>query len=428
MTVFKGKSKRIDDVDIPRLASRIGVGEDLMHGFMDTESLGSGFYPDGSVKRLFEPHVFYRQLPAGPTRDKAVKLGLAYPKWGMKPYPKDSTARILQAADIDQEAAYRATSWGGFQVLGENFRMAGYASATEMVEDMMDDEETHLNAAVNFIIAAGIDDDMRRVEAIKGRILPEHCVPIVRVYNGAGYVKNNYHAKFASAVNKWRGIPDTAWDGDPEAGEPPVDMPMSPLPKAPAKPAPMAAEPPSGAALKAAQKRLLELGYTEVGTPDGKWGTKTRAAVLAFRADHEMPLVAKIDDAFLAALMVAEPREVAPGRQNATIDDLREKGSRIIGAADNATGGAVVLGGASGVGVALQGIEVLSDRLDSAKGLLDRIEPIKEALIAAGPWVLGAVTVFILWQLYKAKRFRLDDHRSGKTATANHHASIEVPR
>lgn len=425
MLVFKGKGKRFDDVDIPRLASKIGVGEDLMHAFMDTESLGSGFYADGSVKRLFEPHVFYRQLTPGPDRDKAVKLGIAYPKWRPGNYPKDSTSRILQAMEIDKEAAMRATSWGAFQVLGENFRMAGYQSAEAMVENMMDDEETHLNAAINFIIAAGIDDDMRRLEAITDRaVTAEECASIVSVYNGPGYRKNNYHTKFARSLNKWRKIPDTAWDGDMQAGDPP-EMPAGPV-TAPKQPKPF--QPPTGASLKAVQQRLLALGYAEVGKPDGIWGTKTRAAVLAFRADNEMPLEPNIDESFMAALMMAQPREIAPERQNATVADLRDGGSRIIKAADNATGGATVLGGAAGVGVALQGLDVLGEHLTSAKGILDKIEPVKEALISAGPWVLGAMAIFIAWQLYKAKQARLDDHRTGKTATANHHSTIEVSR
>lgn len=37
---------------------------------------------------LFEPHVFYRLLGKGAKRDAAVSAGLAYPKWGMKPYAR----------------------------------------------------------------------------------------------------------------------------------------------------------------------------------------------------------------------------------------------------------------------------------------------------------------------------------------------------
>ena len=36
----------------------------------------------------------------------------------------------------------------------------------------------------------------------------------------------------------------------------------------------------------AVQARLLELGYTEIGTPDGVFGPLTDQAVRAFQADH----------------------------------------------------------------------------------------------------------------------------------------------
>lgn len=39
---FKGRAKRLDDVDLPRIGHQIGVGEDEIHAFMDVEAAGSG--------------------------------------------------------------------------------------------------------------------------------------------------------------------------------------------------------------------------------------------------------------------------------------------------------------------------------------------------------------------------------------------------
>src|SRR5690606_14914854 len=118
---FKGEAKRLDDVDLPRIGHQIGVGEDELHAFMDVEAAGSGFDSQGRPKMLFEPHVFYRNL-TGAKRDRAVREGLAYPKWGEKPYPKDSYPRLKKAMLIDETAALKAASWGLTQILGENFR------------------------------------------------------------------------------------------------------------------------------------------------------------------------------------------------------------------------------------------------------------------------------------------------------------------
>jgi hypothetical protein len=211
---FIGAAKRIDDIDLPRLGATIGVGEDELHAFMDVEAAGSGFDARGRPKMLFEPHVFYRNL-SGAKRDAAVAQGLAYSRWGQKPYPGDSYPRLIAAMAIDETAALKAASWGSGQILGENHRMVGYDTPQEMVAAFMEDEDKHLEAIVAFLVAAGIDDDLRA-----------HRWPVVaRVYNGPGYAKHNYDGRMAAAFNKWARIPDTPWNGAVEIKLPDDDMP-----------------------------------------------------------------------------------------------------------------------------------------------------------------------------------------------------------
>lgn len=215
---FKGAAKRLDDIDLPRIGARIGVGEDELHAFMDVEAPGSGFDPQGRPKILFEPHVFYRNL-SGDQRATAVAQGLAYKSWGTKPYGKESEQypKLERAMKINETAALKATSCGRGQILGENFAAAGYDSPQAMFLDFMEDEENHIEAMVNFMIHVGIDDDLRALAALKRPTTAADCVPIVRVYNGSGYAKNGYDTKFARAHNKWRGIKDTPWS--PESPE-----------------------------------------------------------------------------------------------------------------------------------------------------------------------------------------------------------------
>src|SRR6478672_3345492 len=130
---FKGPAKQLEDPDLPRIAHEIGCGEDEVHMLMDVETAGDGFDGMGRPKALFEPHKFYANLGAGKKRDEAVKLQLAYPNQGTKPYPKDSYPRILSAMKIDPEAALKSTSWGASQVLGSNYKMLGYDTVFDMV-------------------------------------------------------------------------------------------------------------------------------------------------------------------------------------------------------------------------------------------------------------------------------------------------------
>lgn len=62
------------------------------------------------------------------------------------------------------------------------------------------------------------------------------------------------------------------------------------------------------------QTILKKLGYNEVGEPDGTVGTMTRTAILAFRADNNLPLATVIDDEFMEALKTAQPRQIAKER------------------------------------------------------------------------------------------------------------------
>lgn len=230
---FVGKAKPLDDIDLPRIGSQIGVGEDVLHMVLDVESRGNGFDKAGRPTMLFEPHIFYREL-SGEQRDKAVKQGLAYKSWKSGSYPRDSYPRLQKAILINKSAALKSCSWGAFQVMGFNYKLAGYSTVGAMVNAMLADVENHLQAAVNFIVSAGLDDELQVLDALDRLATPEDTIPFVMGYNGKGFRKNNYHVKAAKSLNKWRGIKDTPYKpveiypvSAPDAPEPslPIDLP-----------------------------------------------------------------------------------------------------------------------------------------------------------------------------------------------------------
>jgi len=199
---FKGRAKQLDDIDLPKLGALIGVGEDEIHAVLDVETAGRGFDKQGRPVMLFEPHIFYRMLAKDPaSQAKAVSQGLAYPKWGERRYPADSYPRLFAAMQISRDEALASASWGLGQIMGFNAHLAGYVSPEAMVTAFLDDEEEHLRAMVNFIIRAGLDDELRRHDW-RG---------FARGYNGSGYERNAYHTKLAAAYAKWARIKDTPW-------------------------------------------------------------------------------------------------------------------------------------------------------------------------------------------------------------------------
>jgi len=233
---FKGSGKKLTDIDLPRIGADIGVGEDEIHAILDVETRGGGWDSQGRLKMLFEPHVFYRELGPGKSRDRAVKEGLAYRKWGAEEYPRDSYPRLEAAMKININAALRSASWGLGQIMGFNCMMVEYRTAKAMVEAFLKGEAEQLQAVVDFIVAAGLDDELRAHDW-RG---------VARGYNGAGYAKHGYHIKLEKAFRRWQGIRDTPFtiDRTPDVPEAPKEIQPAPTPPKPVAPAP--APQPSG--------------------------------------------------------------------------------------------------------------------------------------------------------------------------------------
>ena len=260
---FKGKAKRLDDIDLPRIAARIGVGEDEIHAVLDVETNGRGFDAKGRPRMLFEPHVFWRELGKGEGRDIAEKKGLAYPKW-RRDYPNDSYPRLLSAMSINEEAALRSASWGLGQIMGFNCILAGYPTAKAMVKDFLDDEEKHLEAMVTFIVSAKLDRFLRARD----------WTGFARGYNGAGFAANGYDRKLARAFDKWLRIKDTPYTPGKIVTEPPVGDVALRVPGQPTSP-PAGKKPGPGFGLGAVVAFLL----AGAGVAVTEWWESIKAAM-----------------------------------------------------------------------------------------------------------------------------------------------------
>lgn len=383
-TAFKGAARPLNEIELPILAHRLNVDEDTIRAVLDVEAGGRSFDSEGRPAMLFEPHVFYSLL-SGDLRQRAVEAGLAYPRWGERPYPKESYTSLRAAREIDETAALKSASWGSTQILGKNYEIIGYQTVQAMVDDFMDSADAHVEGMVRFILGTGLDADLRA----------QNWRGFARGYNGPGYERNQYHVKLARAYAKWAKVPDIKWSPD----EPdPEDVGASGTEE-----------------IARLQRRLADLHYPEVGRADGKWGSRTRAAVLAFRADHGLPIVAAVDDALWAAVARSEGRPGAQvGRAQETVADLRELGSKTIREADKVdTVGRTLIGGGS-----LAGINEILKAVDENSMLIQRVtETIGSVTGALGSnwyWVVGALGVYMVYQSVVARNIRLQDHREMK--------------
>lgn len=190
---FIGSATPSSLVDIEAVAAEIGVPTAAFRAVIQVEAGGKGYDKSNRPKALFERHHFYKHLKAFPDKlAKAIEQGLAYPKWGEKPYPKGSDAvyaEIEAAYEIDPDAALLSTSWGLPQIMGSNFKMAGCSSVHEMVEQSMESEANQLRQMANFLKSAGLADDLAEL----------NWAAVARGYNGPQYAVNKYDEKLAAA-------------------------------------------------------------------------------------------------------------------------------------------------------------------------------------------------------------------------------------
>ncbi|MGB7241672.1 MAG: N-acetylmuramidase domain-containing protein [Sulfitobacter sp.] len=395
---FKGDAKRLESIDISRLAHTIGCGEDHLHAVMEVETRGGGFDNYGRIKMLFEPHVFYSEL-SGSERQEAISAGLAYRRWGEKTYPSDSYSRLQHALAINADAALRSCSWGLGQIMGFNHKIAGYSSAAAMVEAFRDDEDTHLAAMVEFIVGSGLDDELR-AEDWRG---------FARGYNGAGYAKHGYHTKLKRAYDKWCKIPDTPFTIDN------IDQTL-PDPNPPAEVfratrGKVLKWGMIGADVEMLQGTLAMLGFP-VGKKDGKFFRQTHRAVVAFQSEQGLVVDGEVGELTWEALDTA--RET-PKRKH-TVASLRDDGSSTIKTADAAeTQTKVASAGIGGLGILQVGKDALTE-VSGAGGILTQAQ---DVLVSNWPIIavlaIAAVAYFKGPKLMQAiKDIRVRDAVSGE--------------
>ena len=157
-----------------------GVAEIWAIAFTETDPPYGGFLVDKRPQILFERHIFH-ELTDG--RFDSVNSNISnsmpggYGAGGAHQYD-----RLSQAMALDETAALQSASWGIGQVLGENYREAGFDSPSELVQQLFSSEDEQLVAVANEIVADGA-----------ARALATHdWRTFARIYNGPNYAENNY--------------------------------------------------------------------------------------------------------------------------------------------------------------------------------------------------------------------------------------------
>lgn len=188
----------LTDADFARVAARLGVGANIIRAVRKVEAPRGAFDATGQPTKLYERHVANRNtVPPGRFAASHPDLFAAkgYGAGGYGAYSAQFE-RLADACFLDPEAAFRACSWGAFQVLGENAVALGYTSAFDFALSLVTGEPAHLESFVRFVEVNGLVDELRQVRAG----VPDSAIPFVSKYNGPGFREFNYHVKLTEAA------------------------------------------------------------------------------------------------------------------------------------------------------------------------------------------------------------------------------------
>ncbi|MET3892767.1 hypothetical protein ABIE41_003843 [Bosea sp. OAE506] len=241
MMLGQGRAAAISNDDMAALARELGCHPATLEAIAEVESNGFGWFDDGRIKILPEPHKFDDYLPAN-RRAEALRLGLAtrsfeatkasghYKRMTNGPGPR--YAFLARLIAFDENAAFNAISIGRFQIMGFNHDVCGYRTAKAMFDAFVDSEANQLRAFGRFLVSKGLKDELAR----------EDFATIETLYNGGG-LNGVYAARMrAEAVKlkrgKWAKWPHD-WPGKGVTLPPPPMVPPAPAaPVAPVAPSP----------------------------------------------------------------------------------------------------------------------------------------------------------------------------------------------
>lgn len=188
---FQGKGNPLSDDGMDEVCETLGVSESEVWAVLTVETRGFGFLSDRRPQILFERHVFHR-LTKG-IHDSG-NADISSSKAGGYIGGAGEYGRLEKAMKLDKTAALQSASWGVGQVMGFNFKVAGFASTDKLVTGMVKDENSQLQAMANFI----------KGNNLAGALQRNNWVSFARGYNGAEFKRNEYDTRLAAAHAKFK--------------------------------------------------------------------------------------------------------------------------------------------------------------------------------------------------------------------------------
>jgi N-acetylmuramidase-like protein/putative peptidoglycan binding protein len=251
---FTGRSTAVTAAGLARAAEILNVKTPELWTVLAVETEGCGFLPSRRPQMLYERHYFSRL-----TNHRYDDDDISSPQPGGYGMPGEPQyGRLARAIELNRDAALQSCSWGLGQIMGANYRLAGFANAEDMVEAMCAAEDAQLLAFARFLQATKLDTALRAHD----------WAALARGYNGPNYAINQYDVKLGAAYRKYSNgaSPDLT--------------------------------------ARTAQLYLTYAGFNP-GPVDGAPGSRTRNALQQYQRQKGLPVTGVIDDATMTALQPA---------------------------------------------------------------------------------------------------------------------------
>jgi len=251
---FQGEGRPLSAAGMDRICSDLGVAAAEVWAVLTVETRGFGFLSDRRPQILFERHVFHR-LTQG--RHDAAHADISDAQAGAYAGDAAEYARLELAMGLDLNAALQSVSWGIGQVMGFNFKSAGFTGIDAMVAAMVKNEDAQLLAMANVVKDNKLDRALQR----------QDWVSFARGYNGPDFKRSEYDTRLAVAHAKCSiMLPDLA--------------------------------------LRRAQAALLYLDI-DPGPIDGFRGRRTRSALMRFQVRSGLAETGELDTGTEGKLLAA---------------------------------------------------------------------------------------------------------------------------
>lgn len=253
MQTFVGPGTPLSMDGLTQFTTVTGAGTAELWSVLSVETSGCGFLPDRRPKILFERHKFsaLTQHQYDDTHpDISQPTAGGYGAGGANQYN-----RLAEAVALDETAALQSASWGLGQIMGQNFRSAGFASVQDMVAAMISGEDCQLAAMASFL----------KFNLLAQPLAQHDWTSFARGYNGANYAQNDYDGKLGHFYSLF------STGSAPDITVRRVQM-------------------------------LLNYKGQNSGQIDGRMGTNTANAIRAFQGASGMRQTGEIDAALIDAL------------------------------------------------------------------------------------------------------------------------------